>query len=67
MNNSSLEFLPFNWLSLVSGLNRRFALKYITVKRNFKGTLHYDTGFINKRACYVTLPSVKTGRQVSPP
>ena len=58
MNNSSLEFSPFNWLSLVSGLNRRFALKYITVE---------DTNFINKRACYVTLPSVKTGRQVSPP
>ena len=32
MNNSSLEFSPFNWLSLVSGLNRRFALKYITVE-----------------------------------
>jgi len=32
MNNSSLEFSPFNWLSLVLGLNRRFALKYITVE-----------------------------------
>nr|DAN54711.1 MAG TPA: hypothetical protein [Caudoviricetes sp.] len=32
MNNSSLEFSPFNWLSLVSGSNRRFALKYITVE-----------------------------------
>ena len=32
MNNSSLEFSPFNWLSLVPGLNRRFALRYITVE-----------------------------------
>lgn len=40
MNNSSLEFSPFNWLSLVSGSNRRFALKYITVENtNFKGNV----------------------------
>ena len=40
MNNSSLEFLPLNWLSLVPGLNRRFALKYITVENtNFKGNV----------------------------
>lgn len=40
MNNSSLEFSPLNWLSLVPGLNRRFALKYITVENtNFKGNV----------------------------
>lgn len=40
MNNSSLGLSPFNWLSLVPGLNRRFALKYITVENtNFKGNV----------------------------
>lgn len=40
MNNSLLELSPFNRLSLVPGLNRRFALKYITVENtNFKGNV----------------------------